>query len=759
MRGKRQGAGKMQKLKGKKPSRAPRLAPHDFLLEIGCEELPADYMPSALDWNYPPPKGLAASAARVLSEAKLVWKEIETFGLPRRLVLKVSGIDPVVREEMEGPPVSVAYAPDGKPTPAAEGFAKKMGVSLSSLKKKQTARGERLVLERSIPAEKILESAVPAIINGIFFPKTMRWDSSGVRFARPVRWLCAFYGAKPFACAYGLLKSAPETYPNRRLPQKPVKILSIHGYFLMLPKLKVQLEAGIVLSPDEQHIIRSPKKRQGLLQQLVAAAKKLGGRLPDENTEEFEWLLNTVTFLSEDPVVAVGSFQKQYLDLPTEVLATSMAKHLKLFSIREKNSEKLLPNFLAVLEGKPTIPAVVMANVDRIIEARFTDARFFYRADTKTKLESKIAQLSGVVFHEKLGTMVERIPHLERLIGLISRETNSPPAVASSAVRAVRLCKADLVTQMVREFPTLQGLIGSRYAVQDGEPAEVVTAIREHYAPRAAKDPVPSTVLGALVSLADRFDTLIGYFGVGLKPTGSADQYGLRRQATGLVRILIEPPKGVSFVGLSIDRIFDEGIQSWGARLKTDKNLLKKELHSFLIERFEWLASVRGGFTREQSEAVLSAGSDDLAGAWERLSVLAQFWNDSRRKDSLIKAAKVAERTGRIVQSVKGGNGFGSVNPDILKESSERKLWEAWNRVAPLVREQVKGRRFEEAVVTYSGLYPEVHEFFEKVFVMDEDPAVRKNRLAFMKEIHQSLAGSFADLSKLPLSGIEPSSS
>ena len=733
----------------------------DFLLEIGCEELPADYMPNALDWNYPNSRGLAASAEAALAESKMVWKELQVFGSPRRLILKISGIEPVVREEIEGPPVSIAFGQDGKPTPAADGFAKKMGVTVPQLKKKQTARGERLVLERAIPVEKVLQAAIPAIISGISFPKTMKWDSSGVRFARPIRWLMAFYGSKPISCSYGALKSAPETYPNRRLPQKAVKISSITSYFSALPKLRIRLENGASLQRKEdgsaEPLSIDKRKRADLQRQLEVAAKKLGGRLPDETTEEFEWLLNTVAFLAEYPVVAVGSFQKIYLDLPTEVLTTSMARHLKLFSIREKNSEKLLPNFLAVLEGKPEKADRVMANVDRIIEARFTDARFFYREDTKTKLEVKAAQLSGVVFHEKLGTVAERIPRLERLMGVIAKEIQLSSVAAASAGRAARLCKADLVTQMVREFPTLQGLIGSRYAAQDGEPADVVTAIAEQYEPRAAGDAVPASPAGAVLSIADRFDTLIGYFGVGMKPTGSADPYGLRRQALGLVRILIEPPKSISFVGLSIDRLSDEGIQSWGARLKTDKTALKKELRSFLSERFEWLASVRGKFTREQIDAVLSADDDDLAGAWERLSVIGRLWGDSRRKEILIKAAKVAERTGRIVASVKSGNGFGSVNPEILKESSEKKLWEAWNRVAPLVREQVRGRRFEEAVATYGGLYPEVHEFFETVFVMDKDENLRRNRLAFMKEIHQSLAESFADLSKLPLSGVEPS--
>jgi len=704
-------------------------SPQDFLLEIGCEELPADYLPAVID-------------TAVLSDAGVKWKEALTYATPRRLVLHLKDVEPVVKKKEKGPPAQVAFDPSGKPTRAAEAFAQKHGLKVSQLVREQTPKGEVLFAEYDLPAAKILAEKVPQIIEGIHFPKTMRWDKSGVRFARPVRWLLCLYGFKTIRCNFGETASGNVTFAGRADARKKIPVAGPSAYFAALRKAGVHLEDG-----------KQPVKRETLRKKLEAAAGKLQGRLPDETTEEFEWLLNTVTFLAEDPVVAVGSFQPEYLELPPEVLATSMAKHLKLFSIREKSGEKLLPKFLAVLEGKPLKPAMVMDNVDRIIEARFTDARFFYKEDTKTRLEAKVPELAKVAFHEKLGTVAERTRHLAGLMRSIADQTGLQ-VEASLCETTARLCKADLVTQMVREFPSLQGTIGGHYARADGEPAEVSAAIAQQYWPRTAGDPVPTTPLAALVSLADRVDTLTGTFGAGLKPTGSADPYSLRRQALGLVRILLEPPKGVSFVGLSIDRLFDESIQSWGARITLDPKTLKKELRAFLRERFEWLAT-REATVRELVAAVLAAGDDDLASAWERLQLLRRLWagsGDGKRK-TLEAAAKVAERTGRIVKRAKDLQLPDAVDPAILKEPEEKELWETWNRIAPQVKEHLERRQYEEATKIYSALYPAVHTYFEKVFVMDEDEGLRRNRLALLKQIHGSLASAFADLARLPLPG------
>ncbi len=705
---------------------------------------------------------MAWTAAQAFFEKKLVWKEIRTYATPRRLVLHVSELGSSVEERIEGPPVSIAFDPTGQPTDAAKGFAKKLGVSVSQLKREETQRGERLVSVRRIPVAKVLGEMIPQIL-AIPFVKTMRWDDSGVRFARPVRWLLALYGSQRVPCEWGKVKSGNLTYGTRRSGSKPVSVKSVSAYFETLRRLKVQLGKGLPLrrkkdgtvKPDPKFDPRKTRKRKDLLKRLRAAALGMKGRLADETTEEFNWLLTTVTFLAEDPVVAVGSFEKAYLDLPPEVLATSMAKHLKLFGVYTSDRKTLLPKFLAVLEGRPSKSAGVVSNIERILEARFSDARFFYREDTRTPLKHKVGELEKVVFHERMGTVAERIPRLKRLMHSIAGRMSGLPAEVSMAIvdRAAELCKADLVTQMVREFPSLQGAIGAHYAKKDGELETVWQAIGEIYRPRTANDRVPATGLGAILGLADRLDTLVGYFGVGLKPSGSLDPYGLRRQALGAVRILIEPPKGGSFVGLSIDSALEEAIQSWGSRLTTDPKTLKKEIRSFLRERFEWLAFVQRKVTdrRELIEAILAAGEDDLAGAWERLSILCELWNGAKTHRSLLKAAKVAERTGRIVKAAKPADGLGQVDPAVFKESTEKKLWESWNRLSPVVKEQIQRRAYAQAVSTYSALYPEIHQFFETVFVMDEDPNVRRNRLALMNEIHQSLAGHFADLSRIPL--------
>ncbi len=720
----------------------------DFLLEIGCEELPSDYMPNTLDWNYPNSHGLAAAAQTVFSDAKLIWSELQVFGTPRRLVLRVSGVEPVVREEIEGPPVSVAFDAAGKPTDAALGFAKRQGVPMSALKKKETPRGPRLTLERLIPAEKILAASVTPLIQKIAFPKTMRWDNSGVRFARPVRWLTAFYGDKKLAASYGDVRSGAATQSARQggfVKKLPVKNGS--AYDAALKKSSVRLEQGCRLKRNSDGSVQlipfEHPKRDALYQQLQKTARSISSTLPDASTEEMEWLLNTVTFLAENPFVAAGAFQKEYLELPPEVLATSMAKHLKLFSVRSADGSKLMPRFLAVLEGAPAKPADVMSNYDRIIEARFTDARFFYREDTKTPLESKVPELSKVVFHEKLGSVKERADHLPRLMQRIISDC-SLKIDSKEIERAALLCKADLVTQMVREFPTLQGVIGGYYAKQSGESEAVAAAISEQYRPRSAGDALPKTALGALLSLADRFDTLIGYFGAGMKPTGSVDPYALRRNAIGLVRILLQAPAGVSFSGLSIDRLLDDGIELWGSKITLERAAVKKEIRAFLKERLEWMAVSVRGIDRDSAVAVLAAGFDDPANLWKRLQFV------SKKTALLERSAKIAQRCGRIVQSVKGLEIPVELNPEWFKEPAEKELAEQWAGLRPQLQENLSACRYEQALSIYAGLQPAVEAFFDKVMVMDENLDVRRNRLALLQQIHRGLAASFADLSRLP---------
>jgi glycyl-tRNA synthetase beta chain len=697
----------------------------DFLLEIGCEEIPSDDMPLALDWNYPQGAGLANAASLLFDQNKVGWKRIQSFGTLRRLVLCVSGIESVVREEVEGPPVAIAFDPQGAPTDAAKGFAKRQGVPVAKLKRKKGPRGERLILEREIPVTKILEGIVPQILQRISFPKTMRWDDSGVRFVRPIR-----------RVTWKVTKSAGSTFSS-------------------LKRLGAQLEEGRIFTKKEDGTVEAlplvPKKREALREKLKAAAHDAGGKLPDETTEEFEWLLNTLTFLSENPVVAVGSFRKEYLDLPSEVLATAMAKHLKLMSVFSEGGRALLPKFLAVLEGRPRNCPAVLANYERILEARFSDARFFYREDIRTPLSKKVPQLAKVVFHERMGTVAQRLPRLEQLMAAIAKEIGLKDSLTRLIPRTAQLAKADLVTQMVREFPSLQGTIGRYYARQDGEPLEIVEALAEQYKPRAASDPLPRTPLGCLLGLADRWDALIGFFGAGLKPTGSLDPYGLRRQAMGLVRILLSPPQGISFVGLSVDTVLEAGIQSWDFKSPIDRPTLRRELRAFLRERFEWLSHVVHKKDRPIIDAVLATGEDDLAGAWERLKVLQELWQDPREKKFLITAGKVVERTGRIVASAKKEVPDAPVDPSKFTSPEEKDLWNKWSVVKATTGEWFEKHDIPKATSAYGEIYPTLHNFFEKVMVMDPNPEIRRNRLAMMNEICLLYVNAAGDISKLPL--------
>jgi len=733
-------------------------ARHDFLLEIGCEELPADFMPGFLDAD-PEGRGLGAIAAQVFDGLSLDWKRLTVYGTPRRLVLRVEGVAPVVRIEEKGPPVRIAFDADGRPTAAATAFARRQGVVLGRLKRKVLGKEEVLIAEKQRTASQQLFEAVPKILSDLPAPKTMRWDASGIRFARPIRWLLALYGKQPVPCRLGMLRAERTTRGTRRSGGTALFVPEAAAYFEKMEALGVHLEQGASLQrlPDgtTRRIESVWPKRSALKKRLEQAARQAGGRLAGAGREMTEELLTTISFLAEAPEVAIGRFDPKFLELPAEVLETAMAKHLKLFGVRGR-SGRLQPNFLAVLEGKGSDPKRVLANTERILEARFVDARFFYRDDTRLPLEGRVPALAQVVFHEKLGSVADRLPRIQKLAETIAAAAHLPEPVARSIPRAVRLLKADLVTQMVREFPSLQGVVGGCYAAASGEPAEVVETIAQQYAPRSQSDPLPSGALAAVIGLADRLDMLAGFFAAGLKPTGSLDPYALRRQALGAVRILLSNPGGIAFHGVSIDTLFETGIQSYPG-FSVEPALLRS-LTAFMRERFEWLMAMEyGPAARPMIEAVLAADGSDLAGAALRLRVLAGLWNGPAKERQLLEqAAKVAERSGRITQGLGKEPLPGAVDAACFRGAEEKALWTEWQRLSPQLNGALNARDYAGAVRVYGTLYPAVHAFFENVFVMDEDVELRRNRLAMLRDIYGPVARGFADLSKLPLSGVAP---
>ncbi len=494
----------------------------EFLLEIGTEEIPARFIPPVLE-------EMAAVFRKKLEQERIGVGEILTWGTPRRLTLvarEVAEVQAQVAQEVVGPPKSVAYDPDGRPTPALLGFAKAQGVALEELTEVETPRGRYVALRRLTPGQPTperLKEFLPEFILSLSFPKSMRWGSLKVTFARPIHWVLARFAGQVVEFPVGDVVSGGVTYGHRFLGPEPLEVTDAASY-------ETALRAA--------HVIVDPAKRQAILEaELNKAAAQVGGEVvPNPG------LLEENTYLVEFPSVVCGHFEDKFLALPDEVLITSMREHQRYFSLRGRDG-RLLPHFLAVNNTLARNPDLVRQGHERVLRARLSDAMYFYQVDSKTPLIERVEDLKGVVFHSLLGTSYAKMERFRALAEYLLKNLSAehqdflavPPELVS---RAATLCKADIVTEMVGEFPSLQGAMGRRYALLSGEDPRVAEAIFSHYLPRHADDLLPEDALGVLVGLADRLDTICGIFGVGLSPTGTADPYGLRRHALAVIRIL-----------------------------------------------------------------------------------------------------------------------------------------------------------------------------------------------------------------------------
>ncbi|MDD2901118.1 MAG: glycine--tRNA ligase subunit beta, partial [Syntrophales bacterium] len=487
----------------------------ELLLEIGTEEIPARFIPPAL-------AEMAASFQKLLEQERIASGEISTWGTPRRLTLVARDLAEAQSEastEIIGPPKAKAFDAAGQPTQAAQGFAKNQGVAVSDLIEVDTPRGIYLAVSKRTagrPTKERLLELLPSYILGLSFPKSMRWGAESITFARPIHWLLARWGGEVLPFVVGDVTSGGFTRGHRFLAPQDVEVKDAAAYVAALKKAQV--------------IVDPVARREHLETELAQAAAKVGGEVvPNPG------LLEENSFLVEYPSVVCGNFEEKFLALPDEVLITSMREHQRYFSLRGKDGQ-LLPHFIAVNNTLTRNPEVVKKGHERVLRARLSDAMFFYQEDSKTPLEKRVEALKGVVFHSLLGTSYEKMERFRELAAYLAR--NLAPDLEELVRRAAYLSKADIVTEMVGEFPSLQGVMGRQYARLSGEPPAVAEAIFTHYLPRHAGDLLPPDLTGALVSLADRLDTICGCFGVGLIPTGAADPYGLRRHALAVIHIL-----------------------------------------------------------------------------------------------------------------------------------------------------------------------------------------------------------------------------
>ncbi len=683
----------------------------DLLLEIGTEEIPASYIDPALEF-------LADSARTSLRNWRISHGAVHKWGTPRRLVLMVEDVSesqPDLDQEILGPPERVAFDPQGQPTKAALGFARSQGVDVEELRILETPRGRYVAARKRHSGrltKELLAEEVPRWITQIPFPKCMRWGESSLRFARPIHWILALLEREVIPFRLDSLQSGRTTRGHRFM--SPQQALVNHP--------KEYLEVCRTL-----HVIVDPQERSDLiLREASKAAQGLGGRLMEDRE-----LLKTVTNLVEYPVVVTGSFQEEFLELPREVLITAMREHQKFFSVQEENGN-LLPYFVNIANLLPSSLETIRRGNERVLRARLSDARFFFQEDVRQPLQERLQKLSGIIFHAKLGTMMEKVQRVKCMAASLALQLE--PQWTEQVERAALLCKADLTTEMVGEFPSLQGTMGMHYALLQGESREVAVAIQEHYLPTFAGDRLPSGPVGAMVALADKLDTVVGCFAAGEAPSGAGDPLGVRRAALGILRILLE-----CGYRLELGRALAEALSLIRPRLEEVPEGVLEEILSFFLVRLENLWVSRG-HDAAAVQAVLGSGLRDLPQSLARLKALEQFMQEDSFPDLALSFKRVL--------NIVGEHQPGEVDASLFRQPEERELLELARWAESRIPDLMERAQHLEALHELAGQKKKLDGFFDAVLVNDPDPRLRANRLNMLARLARVFL-NLADFSKL----------
>ncbi len=684
----------------------------NLVFEIGTEELPSSFQKPALEWMQ------SFFNQEMAKEGLAGAQQFEAFATPRRLAFIATGLPQGFQDETQ----EISGPPAQAPAKAREGFAKKMGVAVESLREKD-GRLWATVVKKGMATVDVLPGLLERMIRGIPFKKSMRWDSLETdAFARPVHWIAATLDGKPLAVKFADVQSGPSTRGHRFHDPDSFALPAADRYAGELAK---------------HHVMASWEARKSAVEKEVARAAREAGGVPRPDDE----LLETVTGLVEEPSAVAGSFDQEFLQLPPEVLVSEMRGHQKYFAVQDEKGA-LLPAFVAVSNTKVRDPAVSRKGYERVLRARLSDGKFFFDEDRKVTLASRVEKLSRRTFLQGLGTEKERGDRLRELALWLHGATGRGEAKQLS--QAAELCKADLTTGMVGEFPELQGAMGRVYALNDGVDPAVAQAIFEHYLPRGAEDRLPQGDAGALLGMADRIDQLVGIFGIGKEPSGTADPYGLRRAALGLIRLTLNG--GYRFDLYQALRHGQE-LHAGNAKVAQDPALLEK-IWGFLLGRLE--VQLRDRAQPDSIQAVLHTGAHELVSLEKRLVALQTVREKSRAQFEATAAAfkRIANILTQAQQKKLDAVGL---REELLRMPAEQAL------LAALDRSKVQvSRAFEEteeygdAYAALAGLRPEVDKFFDEVMVMDPDPAQRDNRLALLRALHEVFA-PLADFSRLQL--------
>ncbi|WP_035985250.1 glycine--tRNA ligase subunit beta [Leptolyngbya sp. KIOST-1] len=707
-----------------------------FLLEVGTEELPASFVSDALhQWQTRIPTELA--------ELALTPESVRFYGTPRRLALLLDGLPPRQpdrTEEVKGPPAQTAFK-DGKPTQAALGFAKSRGVEVTDLEVRDTDKGAFVFVNQAIPgraATDILSELIPQWILSLEGKRFMRWGDGDLRFPRPIRWLVTLLDGNvlPIRLENGSMVCVSDrlSQGHRVLHPAPVTLRRAQDYAETLRQASVEID---------------PAARRLLIERQVEEAAKSVGAVAMVSPA----LLDEVTNLVEWPTAVVGQFDPEFLELPPEVAIIEMESHQRYFPLRQPTDDlALMPYFVTISNGDPRKDALIAEGNARVIRARLSDGKFFFDADRAQPLDAFVAKLETVTFEEQLGSMAAKVKRIGAVADHVCDQLNLTAQPRQHIRRAAYLCKADLVTQMVGEFPELQGVMGQKYALHSGEPEAVATAIFEHYLPRGAQDSLPQTLVGQVVGIADRLDTLVGIFSTGQLPTGSSDPFALRRAANAVLNIIWAAELPLNLARL-LATIVGDYVQDSSLQVKAPEALLT-QLQEFFLQRVQTLLQDEIGIDYDLVNAVLSARAlDDPLDVKDRALFL-QAMRRSGRMDRVYETVNRATRLaaqGSLDTQVLDPSGV--IDPAVLEAKSEQAFVAALNALVPQTQAAQASRNYDQLVAGLEQVAPVVSGFFDgpdSVLVMADEPAVRQNRLNLLGLLrnHALVLGDFGAIVK-----------
>ena len=681
----------------------------EFLLEIGTEEIPAGFIPPAL-------QSLADLFTKALDQALIGYEGVETYATPRRLILRVAAVDSMQASrkiEKTGPSKAQAFDGEGNPTKAAMGFARGQGVEVGDLITIETPKGEVVAVRKTVegqPTAQVLADVLPGIMEKIPFPKTMRWKDLDARFARPVHWIVALFDGNVVPFQFAEAQSGNATRGHRFTHPESRPVTSFESLRETLRQMGVMIDPG--------------QRRDKIVQGINESTEKEGLEVFEDNE-----LLDEITYLVESPYPVMGEFPRDFLELPASILITCMKKHQRYFAVHDSDS-RITNRFIAVNNTPVKETAISVQGHERVLKARLEDARFYFLDDRKTPLINRLEALKGVVFHSKLGTSYEKVERFAHLACMLAERFI--PKRVEEVRRAALLCKCDLETGIVYEFPELQGIIGSYYAGMDGEPEAIARAIREHYLPSHAGDSLPEGMIGSLVSVGDRLDTIVGCFSVGLKPSGAADPYGLRRNALGIIQVLIQLDRH-----LDLPEMVREAIKLIGDKRTREENEIEADVLEFIRTRFANFHTSRG-YPLDVVEAAVRARFDDVVDARRRVEALSQ-WKTRDDFDAIMIGFK------RVVNILKGTTPV-TMSTDLLVEDAEKDLLKAFSQVRDRAAPHIHGGDYQKALEIIAELKIPIDSFFDNVMVMVDDQQVRDNRLGLLRRI-ADFFGEIADFS------------